>query len=233
MEHWFIQAQRATREQEHVCLHATGHLFALACQITFCSRQLWLPPRQIELQQVPGKPRNFWGIEVYATVKHLLCLEPAYTWKDWWGQSEPQGKEPNGAYERNIPTGAEPPAASDWMEIAYQMPSLLKRRLKFSFHIWISRMRMLWQQGLHELVRIWWGDLLRLAAMPCAWPPAPAGGALSSLLMNLKTYRKCNFLFLINTTLKLAGSQKITGSNHSLKIHYHKTKSPKHYGSCL
>lgn len=73
----------ATREQEHVRLHATGHLFALACQITFCSRQLWLPPRQIELQQVPGKPRNFWGIEVYVIVKHLLCLEPAYTWKDW------------------------------------------------------------------------------------------------------------------------------------------------------
>lgn len=116
-------------------LHAAGHLFALACQITFCSRQLWLPPRQIELQQVPGKPRNFWGIEVYATAKHLLCLKPAYTWKDWWGQSEPQGKEPNRVCERNIPIRAEPPAASDWMEIGYQMPSLLERRLKLSFHV--------------------------------------------------------------------------------------------------
>lgn len=156
---------RATREQEHVRLHATGHLFALACQITFCSRQLWLPPRQIELQQVPGKPRNFWGIEIHATVKHSLCLEPAYTWKDWWGQSEPQGKEPNGAYERSIPIGAEPPAASDWMEIAYQMPSLLERRLKFSFHIWIWRMR---QCCGNRVSMSWWeSDEVDLRLLPC------------------------------------------------------------------
>lgn len=42
-----------------------------------------------------GNSGTFLGIGAYVIGKHLLCLKPApaYTWKDWWRQNEPQGKK--------------------------------------------------------------------------------------------------------------------------------------------
>lgn len=57
----------------------------------------------------------------------------------------------------------------------------------------IGNKATLWQQALRGLVRCRCGGPVAGAALPCACPPAPAGGALGSAFIHLKMHRKYKF----------------------------------------